>query len=134
MSVPRLKIPLPIGVKVAITVISILSILTWTSWQSLKSISALATLKKPQLNQTNQMTNPDHHKIRRSIQKHFLGYGVYIPLEDIVLPKESTNSQDKLTFLMRNACGQAKLYVWVPLKIRLPYFGGKTWEWCWKLN
>jgi len=134
MPATNLKTFLTKGTKIFITIASLLAIVSWTSWGSMRSLTALVTLPKPELTDTTPPNITANHKIRRSIQKHFLGYSVYIPLEDIVIAQHSANNDDHLTFLMRKACGQAKLYVWIPLKIKLPYLGGKTWEWCWKQN
>ena len=49
-------------------------------------------------------------------------------MEDIVAP---TPDQEQLTLLMQKACGKGKLYIWVPLKFRLPMRGEKVVEWCW---
>lgn len=72
--------------------------------------------------------------VRRRIQKHYLQYDIYMPLEDIIVPADpaATSDKNRLTFLMRNVCGSAKIYVWVPIKIRVPGLGNMIWEWCWK--
>jgi len=66
---------------------------------------------------------------RRKIQQHYLGYGVYVPIDDIILDNgdESSSSQIKV---LKNSCGAGKIFVWVPLRFRFPIFGEKVMEWC----
>ncbi len=72
--------------------------------------------------------------VKRRIQKHFLDRHIYLPIDDIVVETadETVNASDRLTFLMRKACGQAKLYIWLPLNYKLPAKGRFTSSWCWK--
>ena len=70
--------------------------------------------------------------MERKVQKFFLDRGLYIPMEDIVINKENHISDKSPFFQMRKACGQGKLYVWIPLRIRVPLFGEKVVEWCFK--
>jgi hypothetical protein len=65
--------------------------------------------------------------IKRTIQSHYLSYGVYIPLDDIVL-----NAQEKqpLRDLLESACKPGRATVWVPLKFHVPLAGEKVFEWC----
>lgn len=70
--------------------------------------------------------------LKRQIQKHFLEYAVYLPMEDIVAPSILGDERAELSFLMQNACGRARLYVWIPFKFRLPLLGDKVIDWCWK--
>ena len=73
--------------------------------------------------------------VKRKIQKHFLDMGVYLPVDDIFIEvgqPDSLAEHDRLTFLMRKACGQAKLYIWLPLTYKLPLKGRFVSSWCWK--
>lgn len=65
--------------------------------------------------------------IKRTIQAHYLSYGVYIPLDDIVM-----NAQEKqpLRDLLESACKPGRATVWVPLKFHVPLAGEKVFEWC----
>lgn len=69
---------------------------------------------------------------KRQIQKHFLRDNIYIPLEDIILITDFLEKQSNLSFFMQNACGRGRIYVWVPLKFRLPIIGDRVFDWCWK--
>jgi len=66
---------------------------------------------------------------QRFIQRHFLGYGVYIPLEDIVI-RGKTSVEPTIVPLMEQSCGEGQAYVWVPLRFQLPVVGEKVLEWC----
>ena len=68
---------------------------------------------------------------QRKIQKHFLSYGVYIPIDDIVV-NMGLNKLDNYNQLHESTCGTAKIYIWLPIKIRFPIIGEKVWEWCLK--
>jgi hypothetical protein len=70
--------------------------------------------------------------VKRQIQRHFLDYSVYIPVEDIVIIASDKKEDNRLESLMTKACGHGSLFVWIPLKISLPFFGEKVHEWCWK--
>ena len=70
--------------------------------------------------------------IKRLIQRHFLDYSVYIPVEDIVIIASEKKEGNRLESLMTKACGHGSLFVWIPLKISLPFYGEKVHEWCWK--
>lgn len=64
---------------------------------------------------------------QRTIQAHYLSYGVYIPLDDIVM-----NAQEKqpLRELLESACKPGRATIWVPLKFHIPLAGEKVFEWC----
>lgn len=104
--------------------------LGWSVAPAVRAGLAAALMNKPALDDTNgpQLTTA----LKRKIQKHFLDHTVYIPLEDIVLAHNSDDEKDSLTLLMQKACGRGKLYIWIPLKFRLPIVGEKVFEWCWK--
>lgn len=69
---------------------------------------------------------------KRQIQKFFLNENIYVPLDDIFISTDFLENDPALSLLMQNACGQAKLYVWIPLKFRIPIFGDRVFDWCWK--
>ncbi len=70
---------------------------------------------------------------KRLIQKHFLRYGIYIPIDDVIFTQKGLHESQHLKFL-QSSCGQASLYIWVPLKFRLPLIGEKVSEWCLATN
>jgi hypothetical protein len=68
-------------------------------------------------------------EIKRAIQKQFLYYDVYIPIEDILLREEVASGEQKLPGLI-DRCGRGEVYVWVPYPVRLPILGEKLTEIC----
>ena len=73
-----------------------------------------------------------HLEIQREVQKHYLSNGVYIPLEDIFFVEEIKQTNPDLTSAIVKSCGNATMAIWVPLLVRLPYIGERSFEWCWK--
>lgn len=66
---------------------------------------------------------------QRAIQRHYLSYGVYIPIDDIVVDAKQP-ALESVQSLLQNACGKGRAYIWVPLHFQLPVFGEKVVEWC----
>lgn len=66
---------------------------------------------------------------QRLIQRHFLTFGVYIPLEDIVI-RGMSSEEPTIVPLLEQSCGEGQAYVWVPLRFQLPIVGEKVLEWC----
>lgn len=71
----------------------------------------------------------DFLTLQREVQKHFLGYGIYIPIDDIILKRAKQHNKTYLS-LLKKTCGVGSIYVWVPLKFRIPIIGEKVIEWC----
>ncbi len=78
--------------------------------------------------------------LRRKIQRHFSDAGIYIPMEDIRVNSSDLEfdlvSLEKRKRYAQNAenieCGaNAKLMVWLPLFIDLPFIGKISYYWCW---
>ncbi len=89
-------------------------------------------LKVPNFSSENSGATLLTHETKRRIQRHFLDYDYYIPLEDIVFLDPNGTSDDNTTLLTKMACGQGgQLAIWLPLKVRLPLFGNWIIEWCW---
>jgi hypothetical protein len=80
---------------------------------------------------TNLLNKPQTLALdgQRFIQRHFLSYGVYIPLEDIVI-RGMRSVEPTIVPLMEQSCGEGRAYVWVPLRFQLPAVGEKVLEWC----
>jgi len=101
-----------------------------SSSQAVRAISATFTLSWPII---SQHVDDDYFlEARRNIQAHYRQFGVHLPIEDIVILGDDKDLQDQLTFLMRKACGQGNIFIWVPLKFNLPILGTRIVEWCWK--
>lgn len=66
---------------------------------------------------------------QRQIQAHYLSYGVYIPLDDIVIGAQDTRSQPLLASI-EGVCGPGSTAIWVPVAFHFPILGEKVFEWC----
>lgn len=66
---------------------------------------------------------------QRAIQRHYLSYGVYIPIDDIVVDAKQP-ALESVQSLLQTVCGKGRAYIWVPLHFQLPVFGEKVVEWC----
>jgi hypothetical protein len=110
---------------------AIVFLVSWTAWSSLKTFVAVAAAKPPTLQEVTTASEQGALEIKRRIQKHFLSFDVYLPLEDIVFVDGSNNLPQDLSVALKKACGPSKFVVWLPLGFRLPIFGEKVIEWCW---
>lgn len=117
--------------RVLMLFLPMLGALGWSVYPSATALVAAATF--PSVDEEMWSSEGGSFDVQRSIQKHFLGYRLYLPLEDIFVAQPKGNSDLKrFTLLMRKACGYGRVYVWLPLKLRLPFIGDKVFEWCWK--
>ncbi|MBC7533845.1 MAG: hypothetical protein H7318_19940 [Oligoflexus sp.] len=66
---------------------------------------------------------------QRQIQAHYLSYGVYIPLDDIVIGAHISNTQPLMKSI-EGVCGPGATAIWVPVAFHFPIFGEKVFEWC----
>ena len=66
---------------------------------------------------------------QRQIQSHYLSYGVYIPLDDIVIGAHVSNTQPLMKSI-EGVCGPGSTAIWVPVPFHFPIFGEKVFEWC----
>jgi hypothetical protein len=66
---------------------------------------------------------------QRSIQQHYLSYGVYIPIDDIVVDARQ-QLMGPMASLMPKVCGSGRAFVWIPLPLHIPLVGEKVIEWC----
>ncbi len=105
---------------------------TWSFLPSLRSIVAITKFNQITMNAGDFDSEESAVTIKRLIQRHFLDYSVYIPVEDIVIIASEKKEGNRLESLMTKACGHGSLFVWIPLKISLPFYGEKVHEWCWK--
>ena len=64
---------------------------------------------------------------RRLIQAHYLSYGVYIPINDILIRKRQIKTSISDTYEVN--CPETCLQIWVPLKFKFPILGDKVFEW-----
>jgi hypothetical protein len=113
-------------------ILAILACLLWSFWPVLKSAVAAFSLDPVSRSSVNSESQGVHLELQRSIQKHFLNYHVYVPLEDVVFVDQFVRSNPELEPILKKVCGNAPIVIWIPLQFRLPVFGERSAEWCWK--
>jgi hypothetical protein len=95
-------------------------------------------LKATKLSDEDWLDPAKSLEIKRATQKGFRDKGLYIPLEDIMVASSKITSDGSglhdPSLFMQKACGQGKLFAWIPFKLNLPTLGEKAFEWCWKLQ
>ncbi len=104
----------------------------WSGYPTLSAVAAVYTTKSIAFADGAENDDSAELRIRRTLQKHFLKYGVYLPVEDIIVVNKKAGLRNRAVFLMQKICGKGRIYVWVPLKMRLPIVGDRVFEWCWK--
>lgn len=129
---------MPIFRRLAFVFLLILPWILAAAWSSLPALRAFVATQDASLPTMSDQDWDDSQQtmaLRRGLQKHFLSHDVYIPMEDIVVTAPTENADgaaEDLGMLMQKACGRGRLYVWIPLKWRIPVIGEKVLEWCWK--
>lgn len=114
-------------------ILAVLVALTWSFWPSLRAVSAALTLAGASSSIVAEGTDQLHLELQRDVQKHFLIYGVYIPLEDIMLTQHLTERNKDLESVLRQTCGSSRFALWLPLVVRIPLVGERSSEWCWNI-
>jgi len=66
---------------------------------------------------------------KRLVQQHFLKFGIYIPIDDVIV-NDRNLVDEPYRSMLEKSCGSGRLFVWVPIKFRLPLIGEKIVEWC----
>jgi hypothetical protein len=103
----------------------------WSLYPSLKIFWAANRFRHTQVAKAIRTDAPElEDRLVRGVQKHFLRYGFYIPSEDIVLNSKNKILDKEFLSHLKKSCNHGKLYVWIPLRVRVPLFGEKVLEWC----
>lgn len=105
--------------------------LTWTVEPAFRTTVATIQHEPLRLKMDDFTDIEKNTELKRQLQKHFLDYNIYIPLEDIVTLSPQTD-QIMMKDIMARSCGPAYVYVWTPLGFRLPFIGMKFIDRCWK--
>ena len=117
--------------KVLLYILPMAAAITWTIEPAFRTMLATLQFEPMQLQASHFESAESNTELKRKMQKHFLNYKVYIPMEDIVTLGPNSNEQMMKTIMARS-CGQANVYVWTPLGFRLPFLGLKFIDRCWK--
>lgn len=120
---------------IASWLISLVILLCWSTSQSM--VVFWATTRHPKIaKSTMHSEEADWIEYKRSEQKFFQSYGLYLPLEDIMfiaqLPSGGTRYADALRRTCSGVIAGSGIAIWLPLKIKLPLVGERVFEWCWK--
>lgn len=115
-----------------------LAMMVWSFWPSLCTMVAALRLQAVSEKIVTEGSDQGQLELQRDIQKHFLTYGIYIPLEDIFFTRKLTESNKDLEPALRRACGNNKnsdgrFALWLPLIVRIPLVGERSSEWCWNI-
>lgn len=102
----------------------------WTTFPAAKT--ALAIYNAYGSHDVPRWAGESGRSLERRVQRHFLDHKVYIPLEDIVRSEELTDAPKRVAQQVRQVCGKGTLFVWLPFRFRIPVYGDKVYEWCWK--
>ena len=106
--------------------------LAWAAWPAVMAMAGVMAQEPLKLADADLVDATHVFTTKRAIQKHLLSFATYVPLEDIVAASPRDVASGDLSLLMQKACGRGKLFVWIPLRIRLPIVGERVYEWCWK--
>jgi hypothetical protein len=116
-------------------VIAILVVAVWSSSASLAVF--WATTRHPPISRMAlRLGEPELTEFKRSEQKFFLDYGLYVPIDDIMfvgqLPSGGTRYAEALARSCSGIMAGTGIAIWLPLKLKLPLLGERVLEWCWK--
>ena len=83
-----------------------------------------------------ELVEPARTEYKRAEQKYFLEYGIYVPLEDIMYVEQLPGGGVRYGDALQRSCSGLQLgsglAIWLPLRIKWPFFGERVIEWCWK--
>jgi hypothetical protein len=107
----------------------------WSVQPNVRAMMAVRALNPPRLTD-NAANDPEAAlQYKRDIQRVFSGSGIHVPLEDIELGKTADNGTSRIQGLNSKACGGgADLYVWLPIRFRLPVVGERVIDRCWRFR
>ncbi len=98
--------------------------LSWTIKPSFEVIYAASKLRPIDITQSAR-------SLKREIQKNFRMHGIYVDMQDIVVVTEVGLFHSNVVEFMESTCGSAEIYIWLPLRFRLPIYGDYIYEHCW---
>ena len=94
---------------------------------SIQTILATTTLPTYTLSQKDLDEDNAYLSIKRNIQKHYLSYDKYVPIENIFF----TSKDAPLYPAIKKVCGDSSmLYVYLSLKFKIPLLGFFTKDIC----
>lgn len=121
-----------VGLETLSWILAAAAAVTWSALPAAKAAVATLALKGVPKDSVLQGTENVRLELQRNLQKHFLDYGVYVPLEDIMFTEHVSQTNADLETVIKKVCGDAPLAIWVPLQFKVPLIGERSVEWCWK--
>lgn len=110
--------------------IPIIILLTWSFFPIVKTFFATSSITRLQ---KNGIIYSPLNEQKRKLQFHFSRYGIYVPFNDIISKSSLLITEQKIYKDHIKIFGRSNIYIWLPLKIRIPLLGEKVYEWCFKL-
>ena len=114
-------------------VLAVVVALLWSFWPCLCAVLGAVTLPAASHNVVFDGSEQMQLELQRGVQKHFLIYGVYVPLEDILFTQRLAVANKELEPVLRKTCGNSRFALWLPLIVRIPLVGERSSEWCWNI-
>lgn len=114
-------------------VFAILVVAIWSFWPAICAMTAAMRMQPVNANIVSEGTDQTQLELQRSVQKYFLIYGIYIPLEDIMFTQKLADANKDLEPALRKTCGSSRFALWLPLIVRIPLVGERSSEWCWNV-
>lgn len=122
--------------------VALLSLVAWSVSQTV--VVMWATAHHPKVAPRSELLHePALTNFKRSEQIFFQDYGLYIPLDDIMLVEQLSLSGNRFADALKRSCSNVNpsnghsiwssgIAIWLPLKFKLPLLGERIVEWCWK--
>ena len=109
-----------------------IAVVIWASEQPLIATYAAMSLEEVAVDPDDLKQPAQLRQLKRQIQRHFLDHQIYIPLSDMTFRDYGWDGRTKLKQGLAKLCGRGIMFVWVPLRFKLPFWGEQILEWCWK--
>jgi hypothetical protein len=122
--------------------LALMSLVAWSISQTV--VVMWATSRHPKVAPSSELLQePALTNFKRSEQLFFQDYGLYIPLEDIMVVEQLSLSGNRFADVLKRSCSNVNssnghsiwssgIAIWLPLKFKLPLLGERIVEWCWK--
>ncbi len=117
---------------ITLMIVPILGATLWTIQPSFATLLAVRTFQPAPLSTADANDPEALLQYKRDIQRHFAGSSIHVPLEDIAVRQTAYDSLSRIQALNSKACGgKADLFLWLPLRFRLPVVGEIVFDRCW---
>jgi hypothetical protein len=124
--------------KIRLIIAMIAALLMMLMWSMQDTIVILwAASRHPKIpKEALVYVEPARTEFKRQEQKYFLGYGIYVPLEDMMYIEQLSNAKARYAEALAKSCSGLRsdsgFAIWLPLKSKWPLMGERVMEWCWR--